>query len=300
MTPSSAPKPSLVTTALVPSCELAEPHPVRRHTVKGAGGVDLNVVETGNPEGPAVLFVHGFCQSHQAWWYQLQSELARDFRLVAMDLRGHGDSDKPEGAYADSRQWAGDVDSVMTTLRLHRPVLAGWSYGGVVVTDYLRHFGDARVAGVHFVGALTRVGRPEFFADFGPGFLQLIPRLLGQDGDGGLRALAAFVSLLSHQPMTEDRREEMVAYNTRVPLHVRVGIGQRVEDGDDVLPALKVPVLITHGLADPVVLPATSRHIASRVPGAELSLYPDVGHSPFSEDTTRFNQELASFVVRCG
>ncbi|WP_216673663.1 alpha/beta fold hydrolase, partial [Pyxidicoccus fallax] len=275
------------------------PLAVRRHTVKGAGGVELCVAETGNPEGRAVLFVHGFCQSHLAWRYQFESELARDFRLVAMDLRGHGDSDTPEGAYADSRDQAGDVHAVITALRLHRPVLVGWSYGGVVVTDYLRHHGDAQLAGVQFVGALTRVGRPEFFADFGPGFLQLVPRLLGQDADGGLAALAEFASLLSHQPVPAERLAEVVAYNSRVPLHVRLGIGQRVADGDDVLPRLKVPVLITHGQADGVVLPATSQHIASRVQGAELSLYPEVGHSPFSEDAARFNQELAAFVARC-
>ncbi|QSQ27526.1 alpha/beta hydrolase [Pyxidicoccus parkwayensis] len=264
--------------------------------MKGPGGVDLHVVEAGNPEGPPILLVHGFCQSHLAWRYQLQSELTRDFRLVALDLRGHGDSDKPEGAYADSRLWAGDLHAVMTTLRLHRPVVVGWSYGGVVITDYLRHHGDTHVAGVHFVGALTRVGQPESFADFGPAFLQLIPTLISPQGDA---ALATFASMLSHQPETAERRAEVVAYNLRVPLHVRAGIGQRVEDGDDTLGALKVPVLIAHGKVDRVVLPATSEHIASKVPGAELSLYPEAGHSPFAEDAARFNQELAAFRARC-
>lgn len=284
MTPSAAPK------LTVPTL------PARPHTVKGPGGVSLHVAEAGNPEGPAILFVHGFCQSHLAWRYQLQSELARDFHLVAMDLRGHGDSDKPEGANGDSRLWAGDIHAVIHTLGLHRPVVVGWSYGGVVVTDYLRHHGDAHVAGVHFVGALTRVGRPEYFSDFGPEFLQLIPALLSPEGEA---ALATFAAMLSHQPVPAERLAEVVAYNQRVPLHVRIGVGQRAEDGDDALGALKVPVLVAHGQADRVVLPVTSEHIASKVPGAELSLYPEVGHSPFSEDAARFNRELAAFRARC-
>jgi len=277
----------------------SEFHPVRLHTVKGSGGVELCVAEAGNPEGPAVLFVHGFCQSHQAWNRQLQSALGLDFRLVALDLRGHGRSGKPETGYVDGRAWAEDLHAVITTLRLERPVLVGWSYGGVVVTDYLRHYGQAAVAGVHFVGALTRVGKPEFFADFGPEFLQLIPGLLSPEAEQSQRAMEAFVALLFHTPLAPAVRDEVLGYNLQVPHPVRLGVGQRAEDGDDVLDALKVPVLVTHGLADRVVLPETSRHLASRVKHAELSHYPDVGHSPFWEDAPRFNEELARFRARC-
>lgn len=114
---------------------------VRLHTIQGGGGLELCVAETGNPQGPALLFVHGFCQSHQAWQKQFQGPLAQAFRLVALDLRGHGCSAKPEGVYGDGRLWAEDLHAVITTLGLKRPVIVGWSYGGVVVIDYLRHYG---------------------------------------------------------------------------------------------------------------------------------------------------------------
>jgi non-heme chloroperoxidase len=277
----------------------SEFRPVQLHTVKGAGGVELCVAEAGNPQGPAVLFVHGFCQSHRAWQRQLQSSLGLDFRLVALDLRGHGRSEKPEDGYIDGHLWAQDLHAVITTLRLERPVLVGWSYGGVAVIDYLRHFSQANVAGVHFVGALSRLGKPEAFADLGPDFLQLIPGLLSPEPDEGQSALESFASLLFHAPQAPAIQNEVRAYNQQVPHQVRLGVSQRVEDGEDVLAALKLPVLVAHGLEDRVVLPESSRHIASLVKHAELSRYPDVGHSPFWEDTARFNQELARFVARC-
>jgi pimeloyl-ACP methyl ester carboxylesterase len=276
-----------------------EVRPVRLHTVKGGGGLELCVAEAGNPQGPAVLLVHGFCQSYLSWQSQLESSLALDFRLVALDLRGHGRSEKPEGVYTDGRLWADDLHAVITTLRLERPVLVGWSYGGAVITDYLRHYGQQQVAGAHFVGALTRLGKPEFYADFGPEFLRILPGLLSPDGPASQSMLEAFVTLLTEQPLPQAPRSTVLGYNAAVPHPVRLGVSQRVLDSDEVLRALTIPVLATHGLADRVVLPETSRRIASLAPNAELSLYPNVGHSPFLEDTGRFNEELARFVARC-
>jgi len=282
-----------------PSRASNEVRPERLHTVKGAGGLDLCVAEAGNPEGPPVLLVHGFCQSYVSWRPVLHSALGLDLRLVAVDLRGHGGSAKPESGYTEGRLWAEDLHAVITALRLERPVLVGWSYGGVVITDYLRHYGQKNVAGAHFVGALTRLGKPEFYADFGPEFLPILPELLSPDAATGLRAVDRFVTLLTQQPLPLAMRDEVVGYNAAVPHPVRLGVSQRGEDASDVLRGLSIPVLATHGEADRVVVPATSQHIASLVPHAELSLYAGVGHSPFWEDSRRFNAELSRFVARC-
>lgn len=277
----------------------SEFRPVKLRTVQGSGGVELCVAEAGNPEGRPVVLVHGFCQSHESWEPQLHSALGLDYRLVAPDLRGHGRSGKPENVYADSRVWAEDLHAVITTLGLKRPVLVGWSYGGVVLTDYLRHYGQENVAGAHFVGGLTRLGKPEFFADFGAEFLQVLPTLLSPDADQGRNALEAFATLLTQHPLAPQQRAAVLRYSSAVPLHVRLAIGQRMVDGAEVLRDLKLPVLATHGAVDRVVLPETSRSIAALAPHAELSLYPDVGHSPFMEAPQRFNEELARFVARC-
>src|SRR4051812_8871268 len=115
---------------------------MKSHSVTGGAGVNLHVVETGNRDGKSVLFIHGFSQCHLAWRKQMCSELTRDFRLVAMDIRGHGLSDKPRAAYDDSALWAQDIHAVITALGLHQPILVGWSYGGVIISDYLGAFGD--------------------------------------------------------------------------------------------------------------------------------------------------------------
>ncbi len=276
-----------------------EPIPVRVHTIEGAGGVALRVYDAGDEYGPPLFFVHGFSQCHLAWRRQFQSALGLGFRLIAMDLRGHGQSDKPRGAYGDGRVWARDIQAVISALELERPLMVGWSYGGMVVADYLRHFGQEHVAGVHFVSAMVKSGSEEAFGLLSPELLALIPGLFAEEGAQSRATLETFVSLLHHQPVSQETRKRVLAYTELVPAHVREALGSRSEDYDDVLHRLTVPVLVTHGLEDRVVLTASSRHILSLVPGAQVSLYPGVGHSPFWEDSRRFNRELAAFAARC-
>src|SRR5438105_2855798 len=99
------------------------------HRITGGAGVQLHVVETGRPRARPILFIHGVSQCWLTWIRQMNSDLADDHRLVAMDLRGHGLSDKPRDGYADSKLWADDVDAVIRNLSLDRPILCGWSYG---------------------------------------------------------------------------------------------------------------------------------------------------------------------------
>ncbi|MDI3338999.1 MAG: alpha/beta hydrolase [Sphaerobacter sp.] len=134
---------------------------MRSYTVQGGGGVRLHVEETGNPSGRPILFIHGFSQCRLAWDQQMRSDLADDFRLVAMDIRGHGLSDRPRDGYDDPRRWADDVQAVIETLGLDRPVLSGWSYGGLIILDYVRYYGEERLGGIHLVGAISKIGTPE-------------------------------------------------------------------------------------------------------------------------------------------
>jgi pimeloyl-ACP methyl ester carboxylesterase len=102
---------------------------MKSHKITGGGGIQLHLVETGNSNGRPIMFIHGLSQCWLTWSRQINSDLAADFRLVAMDMRGHGLSDKPREGYADSRLWADDVHAAIQVLRLDHPILCGWSMG---------------------------------------------------------------------------------------------------------------------------------------------------------------------------
>jgi pimeloyl-ACP methyl ester carboxylesterase len=269
---------------------------IHKHQVVGGGGATLNVLEAGRRDGPTVLFIHGFSQNALAWSKQLDSELARDHRLVAMDLRGHGNSDKPpKEAYTDSKLWADDVQAVIEALGLDRPVLSGWSYGGLIMCDYVAAYGETAIGGLHFVNAITRVGEP-VLPFLGPDFLAQVPGFFSNDVQESSAALRRFMRLCVYEEPSAQDFYLFLGYNTIVPPYVREGLFSRSLEHDSLLRRLTVPVLITHGDEDAIVLRSMGEHTARMISGARASYYPNVGHATFWEAPDRFNRELHDFV----
>lgn len=269
---------------------------MKAHKVTGGGGITLHVEETGNRRGQPILFIHGFSQCRLAWEKQMESDLARDFRLVAMDIRGHGLSDKPRDAYGDSKLWADDVRAVIEALRLDRPILSGWSYGGLIICDYVRVYGEDRIGGINLVGAVTKIGTDPAFALIAPAFLGIAPGFFSNTVEESVKSLEAFMRLCVHKAPSPRDYYFFLGYNAIVPPHVREGLFSRKLENDDLLPRLSAPVLITHGQKDGIVLPAAASQHAAAIRHAKLSLYPAVGHAPFWEAAPRFNRELRAFV----
>jgi non-heme chloroperoxidase len=288
---------------LASGVEDARGQAVERHTVVGGGGVRLNVVEAGAPSGPAILFIHGWSQSHLAWARQLDSPLAGRFRLVALDNRGHGDSDKPDGAYGDSQLWADDIAAVIDSLALEKPVLCGWSYGGFIINDYLRHHGQERLGGLNYVGGATDMGIETSYKFLGSAWNGLLP---GEDGslsgtvfsenaEEASTAMRMLVRGCFAGPLPLDEELLLLGFNLLCPPRVRLQLFGRKLENDDVLAAIRLPTLVTHGAADAVVDLETGRHIAELIQGSRLSVYDGCSHAPFWEDADRFNRELADF-----
>lgn len=268
---------------------------MKAHTVIGGGGLQLHVEETGNKKGRPILFIHGFSQCRLAWAKQMDSDLAKDFRLVAMDIRGHGLSAMPRDAYGDSKLWADDVDAVIRTLRLDQPILSGWSYGGVIICDYVRAYGEDRIGGINLVGAVTKLGTDAAFALISKEFLGIAPGFFSNDVQESVKSLTAFMRMCAHKAPSPEDFYFFLGYNTIVPPYVREGLFSRKLEHDDLLPKIRKPVLITHGAKDAIVLPAAARQHAQAIRHAKLSLYPGVGHATFWENAPRFNRELRAF-----
>ncbi len=280
----------LVTITECPMAQQLKPKPI---AVKTPDGLTIAAQEWGNPAGPEILFIHGFSQSHLSWIRQIDSDLAREFRIVTYDLRGHGNSDKPfePERYKESKAWGDEVQAVIDAAGLKRPVLVGWSYGGRVMSDYLKTHGPARLAGLNYVDAVTKAD-PSFFGEG----LKLQPGMLSDDLATNIAATRAFLHACFERQPTADDYETMLAFNMMAPPKVRAAMGGRQLDVDAVMAALRLPVLVTHGAQDRLILLTAAKHTAAAIPGARLSVYEGVGHAPFYEDAPRFNAELAAFV----
>jgi len=262
-------------------------------TAKTPDGLTISAQEWGNPAGPEILLIHGFSQSHLSWMRQVNSDLAKEFRIVTYDLRGHGNSDKPldPASYKNSKAWGDEVQAVIDAAGLKRPVLVGWSYAGRVISDYLLTHGAGQIAGINFVDASIKAD-PAFAGDN----LKNLPLMASEDLVTNITATRSFLhGCFSKQPSADDY-ETMLAFNMMVLPKVRAGLAGRPLDATEMMSKLKLPVLVTHGSEDRNAKLATAQYTASVIPGAKLSVYEGIGHSPFYEDAPRFNTELAAFV----
>ena len=268
---------------------------MKSHSITGGGDVRLHLVETGNPRGRPILFIHGFSQSRLAWGRQMHSDLTGDYRLVAMDMRGHGLSDKPREGYDDSQAWADDVNAAVRELKLAHPVLCGWSYGPLVILDYIRHYGEDNIGGIHFVGGITKLGSDEALSVLTAEFLGLVPGFFSADVEESVRSLEALLRMcFAREPSAEDLYL-MLGYNVSVPPYVRQALFARSFDNDDLLPRISKPVLITHGAADAIVRPAAVERHRVGLAHAQVQMMENAGHAPFRDDAPAFNRRLREF-----
>ncbi len=267
-------------------------------TIEGAGGVPLVTVEWGNTEGPGILFIHGFQQSYISWKRQLDSDLGDDFHMVAFDLRGHGGSGKPweVDQYADTKKWADDIAAVMAATDLEQPVVVAWSYGGVVIGDYVRHYGTESLRGINFVGTDGRfIERPPLDPDIQKQRQERGALTISSNTEENLIAARAMVDFLTAETFPPEWRETVLTYNMGVPVYALKALRQRPIDNSDVVDQVNVPILISWGSEDEVMSEEMAQSLAAAFKDSRLSRYDGLGHSPFYEDAARFNRELADF-----
>jgi pimeloyl-ACP methyl ester carboxylesterase len=266
---------------------------IDRDNVVSDSGVRLAIRVAGPPGGPPIVLLHGWAQSARAWSGQLSGPLSTSYRVIAADLRGHGDSAAPTDGYDTTDAWASDVRTLLDYVG--RPaVLVGWSYGGLVITDYLRRYGTEGVAGLVLVGAITEIGRGHAGGRVGPVMRAALPAALSEDSGVAEPALRAFVTGMA----TIDLPTWLVDESLRVPAFVRAALFDRDVASADVLAAVDVPTLIVHGRQDPVVDPSAAEYAAGMIPDATLT-WLDAGHLPFVEDQAAFDTAVAMHVDRC-
>jgi pimeloyl-ACP methyl ester carboxylesterase len=257
--------------------------------------VRIAVRAVGDPQAPPIVFVHGWASSNRAWDAQLSDlELAARHRLIAVDLRGHGASDVPVSGYDRPATWADDIAAVLAYAG-EPAVLVGWSYGGLVVTDYLRERGTAGIAGLVLVGALTEMGRDRPGGAIGSAWDGIMRAVLSEDPDEAVPALATLAKRMTATPRSGPDLQRSIGEMLSVPPNVRKALFRRDAGSADVLAAVDVPTLVIHGESDTVVAPSSAEYSIGKIPGAVPRWFSSVGHLPFTERPDEFTAALIEF-----
>jgi len=240
--------------------------------------------------GPALILVHGITESRHAW-DPLVGPLAEDFKVIAVDLRGHGESERR--APYDVTTLAADVHSVAAAAGAIDPLLVGHSLGGAVVSIYAAAYPTRGVVNIdqmlqlgEFKDALTSI-EPMLRSDAGT-FAALMRDITGDYG-----------------PLPEAERARIDAQRSPEQ-DVVLGVWGPVLTSDmaalDALVdttarAISVPYLALHG-RDPG--PGYAEWLAAHIDRSTLEVWPDHGHFPHLVEPQRFLDRLHDFAHDAG
>lgn len=263
-------------------------------------GVRLHYRADGDPARPPVVLVHGYGDSFTSWegWARV---LATEYRVLSIDLPGHGLTRAPPGYRLSADGYVGVVDAFATALALPRFAIAGNSMGGGVAWHYaLAH--PERLSALVLVDAAGWPLPP-------PTELPLAFRILQY------RAGRWLLAHIDNRPLIEEGLRRNVydpavitaafvdrwAEFQRAPGHrailMSAELGSLASASDATLAAIRVPTLVLHGEADPLIPLDSGKRFAAAIPGARLVAYPKVGHMPQIEIPARSAGDVAAFLA---
>jgi non-heme chloroperoxidase len=243
-------------------------------------------------DGPPIVLVHGWKGSRRVWDRTIAA-LESEFHVVAYDLRGMGESDKPDSRY-DFDEHAADLAFVLEALELDHVTLVGWSMGCSVSLQHMSR-GGARVARLVLVNGPIRLVRSDDF-----------PWSMSQDElDGYVDAVERswpeaeldFQRAGLHRP-AEAVAQMLFGIALQTPLDVvlKTVRAQSLLDHRDVVASLQVPVLAVYGRHDPYYPVELGDWIARTAPHGSALVMNESAHLPFLEpDSARFHDAIARF-----
>lgn len=261
-----------------------------RSAVVRAGELDLHCLVWGEPSGKTALLVHGN-GGHAHWWDPLVAHLLPGWQLIAPDLRGHGESDRPAVPSYRVEDFAADLIELLDRLAPRRVALVGHSMGGRVVTWLAAHHADRAGALAVLDSRLT---------DIGPGMARhWRERVAGRREGRGYatreEALAAFrfvpdeagvppeiVADLAHHAVVERGPDDWTFRFDRAVLALD---GDGAGDLATILPCIRCPTLVMNGERSAVLSAAEQRTLERLQPRWERRMFPGghhflVSHAP--------------------
>jgi non-heme chloroperoxidase len=259
-------------------------------------GVTLAYDEAGSREDPPVILIHGISMGRRYFHKQIGA-LANRNRVIAVDLRGHGGSEKTPSGHTVPH-YARDLDAFIRALDLQRPILLGWSMGAFVTFDYIRQFGTGAIRGLVIVDEAASDFK---WDDFPHGFVDLptLHELMTEVQEDRMGFLRHLVPEMFHNEQEQADLEWMVAECAQLPIGALSAIlfDQSVQDYREDVRKIDVPTLICWGRHDALLPVSGAPYMFESIPNARLELFEDSGHCPFLEETQRFNEVLGAFLA---
>src|ERR1700675_1374915 len=260
-------------------------------------GESLAYIDRGERAGPAVVLIHGYTDNARDWVPMLPY-LPKRYRLILVDIRGHGQSSKPECCYT-RLDFAYDVKLLLDALDVQKADIVGHSLGSIIAQTFAEYWPErtAHVVLISSTGARPP-GRPKTPPQFD--FAAEIRKLKEP-----IEADSPFMIAWWDSPTPVDpdfiRRQRKDAAG--IPLRVWLAVLDQALPANNVygdlqstLPRLKAPTLLIWGSKDPIMEEDVRQSLRDALPKAKVKIFDGLGHNPFWEDPRGVAEAVNAFL----
>ena len=257
--------------------------PYREVTI--ANGVRLRYVDEGAPGAPPLVMLHGFTDS----WFSFSRVvplLATQYRVIAVDQRGHGGSSYPDTP-PTMDDMARDIVQLMSTLGITRATIVGHCMGSFVARR-IAAIAPGRVKALILVAAGIIPGNATI--------LELATAVAMLEDPVDPEFAAAFQQSTVYGPVPPKFLERVIADSARVPARVWKEVLAGLLAYPPSEADIQAPTLVLGGERDTIFAPAELSAAAAKVRQAELRMLAEVGHSPHWENPVQFTLEVIRFL----
>ena len=256
-------------------------------------GIRTNYIDVGGPsQKPPVVLIHGFPFSHEMWNPQIEF-LKTKYRVIAYDIRGHGNSDDGDGQYT-IEFFVDDLLALLDYLKISKATLCGLSMGGYIALRVMER-NPERVASL----VLCDTGSQ---ADSNEVKLRRAANMKLVKSKGVKEFAGVYLKAIIRQESFQSRSFEVEAIRKMIESNSEIGICGTLlalacrTDTTDLLDVIAVPTLIMVGEEDKVTPPKLSELMDSKISGSAIHILPNAAHLSNLENTEDFDKFLGEFL----
>jgi non-heme chloroperoxidase len=258
------------------------------HRIALTTGVELAYWEQGSKHGDVVIFVPGYTDSHHSF-DRILPRFPKAYHVLALDMRGHGESSKPACCYTQA-DFAADIAAFMDAKAIDHAAFVGHSMGSFIVQQVALDY-PKRVERIVLIGSAPTVSGNQ-------GVIDLMSAVDTLEDPIDPSFVRDFQASTFYRPIPASFLETAVEDSLKVPASVwkQALFGLLQEDHSSRLPGLAAPTLILNGDQDALFSPDLAAQLNTLIPKSKMVIYPMTGHAPHVEVPAQVTRDIDTFL----
>ena len=250
----------------------------------------------GPDDAPVIIFIHGFPLNKSMWNIQVEA-LKENYRVIAYDIRGHGNSDAGIDEFS-IELFVIDLLRLMEKLKIEKSILCGLSLGGYIALNAVLKHPD-RFDGLILNDTQCIADTPEIKENRCNAIISIKEKGVEQYADEIIKKLFAQETFTKNKNVVDAVKEMIISTQKQSLCNTLHALAERKETCDQ-LPEINIPVLIMVGQEDKITPIAAAQQMHEKILNSKLEIIQQAGHLSNLESPTVFNAHLVNFLETVG